>query len=98
MLFALAGPGGNPRRRLVIVSDGLFRHRDEEVERCHDGLQIRDCQAVHPVLQSCNSPVGPTLREAMFTVNTGWGLSRSLGARDNCVVCIPRHAEPLPKG
>src|SRR5271163_3868992 len=97
MLFALAGPGGNPGRRLIIVGDGLFRHWHEEVERCHDGLQIRDCQAVHPALRICNSSVGPTLREAMLTVNGRWGLSRSHDARDICALCISRHAELLPK-
>jgi hypothetical protein len=34
----------------------------------------------------------------MLTVNSGWGLSRSPGARVNCVLCISRRAEPLLKG
>jgi hypothetical protein len=38
MRFAFAGSGRHPRRRLVIVGDGLFRHWNEEVERRHDPL------------------------------------------------------------
>jgi hypothetical protein len=69
MLFAFARPRGDTRRRLVIVGDRFFGHWNEEVERRHDGLQIRDYRAAHHVLRSCNCLVGSTLEEAMLTVN-----------------------------
>src|SRR5437764_14515381 len=91
MLLALAGPDGNPRRRLVIVGDRLFRHWNEEVERRHDGLQIRDYRAVHHILQSCNCFISSTLEEAMLTVNPDRELS--LRGRTGDIAARPPLAE-----
>src|SRR5260370_36679906 len=70
MLFALAGSGRHSRRRVVIVGDRLLCHRNEEIQRRHDAVKIRDCRAVHHVLQS-EAVLLSTLKEALSTVNTG---------------------------
>src|SRR5208283_6157891 len=67
MRDALAGPDGRPRGRLVIVGDGLLRHRNEEVQRRYETPQLRDCQAVHHLLRIRYDRL--TLEEGDSTVN-----------------------------
>src|SRR5690349_8139504 len=56
MLFALAGPHRHPLRRLVIVGDRLFRHRNEKIQWRQDGVQVSYRQTIHYVLRLSNDP------------------------------------------